>query len=73
LLYYRQRPAHSDEPSADYDLSLDAGETLMRAMCAGVSGDIDVHPVSIDPRGSLPDGSMVAVQIEVLINQAINA
>ena len=45
----------------------------MRAMCDGVSGDIDVHPVSIDPRGSLPDGSMVAVQIEVMINQAINA
>jgi len=73
LLYYRQRPAHADEPSTDYDLSLDAAETLMRAMCDGVSGDIDVHPVSIDPRGSLPDGSMVAVQIEVTINQAINA
>ena len=73
LLYYRQRPAHGDEPSTDYDLSLDAAEVLLRAMCAGVSADIDVHPVAIDPRGTLADGSMVAVQIEVLVIQQINA
>lgn len=73
ILYYRTRPANADEPSTDYDLSLDAAEVLMIAMCNGVSADIDVHPVSIDPRGSLADGSMVAVQIEVMIVQQINA